>query len=99
MSINRDDFEDVSLVDKLAIKIHQQVQEYKLRVEASKQEDVAMKRRKKKASDFLVPPPASLVEARPFSSVMKPFEDRQSNSEIATVCSGKVYSNLTKWCH
>jgi hypothetical protein len=53
-----------------------------------------LKRKKKEASDFLAPPPASLLEARPFSSITKPLGDRQSNSKIATVSIGKAYNNL-----
>ncbi len=53
-----------------------------------------LKRKKKEASDFLAPPPASLLEARPFSSVKKPLGDCQSNSEIASVSIGKAYNNL-----
>jgi hypothetical protein len=55
-----------------------------------------MKRKKKEASDFLAPPPASLLEARPFSSVTKPSGDHQNNNEPTTVSNGKTkaHNNL-----
>jgi hypothetical protein len=49
-SANNEDFEDVSLVDKLAIRIHQEAQEHSLREEASKLQDLALKKKKKKAT-------------------------------------------------
>ncbi len=53
-----------------------------------------MKRKKKEASEILAPPTASLLEARPFSSVMKPLGDRRSINEISTVSSVKANNNL-----
>jgi hypothetical protein len=95
-SANKDDFEDVAPVDKLAITIHQQAQEHSLREEASKLQDLALKKKKKEASDFLAPPPASLLEARPFSSVTKPLGDRHKNKEPMTASNGKAkaHNNL-----
>ncbi len=46
-SANNEDFEDVSLVDKLAIRIHQEAQEHSLREEASKLQDLALKKRRR----------------------------------------------------
>jgi hypothetical protein len=60
-SANRDDFEDIAQVDRLATKTHQKAQEHKLCEEATKLEEAVMKRKKKEASDFLAPPPASLL--------------------------------------
>jgi hypothetical protein len=85
----RDDFEDVSPVDKLAVKIRQEEQEHKLQEEASKQEETTMKRKKKKASDFLAPPPASLLELRSFSSITKPFGYHRKSNEPMTVSNSK----------
>jgi hypothetical protein len=95
-SANKDDFEDVALVDKLAIKIHQEAQEHRLREEATKLEEAALKKKKKEASDFLAPPPASLLEARPFSSVTKPLGDHRKSNEPTTVSNSKpkAHNNL-----
>jgi hypothetical protein len=70
------------------------LQEHKLREEATKLKEAALKRKKKEASEILAPPTASLLEARPFSSVMKPLGDRRSINEISTVSSVKANNNL-----
>jgi hypothetical protein len=93
---NCDDFEDISQVDRLATKIHQESQEHKLHEEATKQEKAAMKKKKKEASDYLAPPPASSLETRPFSSFMEPLGDHQKNNEptMASNRNTKAHNNL-----
>jgi hypothetical protein len=65
-SNNRDDYENTPRVDKLAIRIFREFQEHKLHEEARKLQEAALKKKKRKeASNFLAPPPASLLEPRP----------------------------------
>ena len=82
-SNNRDDYENIPRVDKLAIRIFREFQEHKLHEEARKLEEAALKKKRKEASDFLAPPPASLFESRP------PLEERQKNKEPLLVSDGK----------
>ncbi len=55
-----------------------------------------MKRKKKEASDFLAPPPASLLEARLTSFATKPLGDHRQSSEPMMASNGKakVLNNL-----
>jgi hypothetical protein len=95
-SVNNEDFEDDSPVDKLAIRIHQEAQEHSLREEATKLQYLALKKKKKEASNFLAPPPASLLEARPFSLITKPLGDHHKNNKPTTASNGKAkaHNNL-----
>jgi hypothetical protein len=55
-----------------------------------------MKRKKKEASDFLAPPSASLLEARPVSSAARPFGDHRKNNEptMSSNVKAKAHNNL-----
>jgi hypothetical protein len=59
--------------DRLAIKIHQKSHEHKTCNEVPGQQEMTLKWKKKEASDFLAPPPASLLESWPFSSAVEPL--------------------------
>jgi hypothetical protein len=80
-------------VDRLAIIIHQEAQEQRLRDEATKLQESSLKRKKKEASNFLAPPPASLLEARPISSALKLTNTNKIN-EVAVISAAKLHNNL-----
>jgi hypothetical protein len=63
------DYENVSAVDKLAIKMFQERQAFMDRVEAEKVEAAAVQQRKKDMSNFLVPPPPGLGSHNVLSSL------------------------------
>jgi hypothetical protein len=81
-------------MDKLAIKIHQELQDHKLRGKVMKLKEAESKWKNKEASDFLAPPPTSLLEARPLISVTKPLGAHQPNNEPMLVSTGKIHRNL-----
>jgi hypothetical protein len=70
-------------VDKLAIRIFCEFQDHKLHEEAHKLEEAALKKKKKEASDFLAPPPASFLESRPS------LEEWQHSKEPLLISNGK----------
>lgn len=94
LSTNHDDFEDIAQVDRLATKIHQESKKHKLQGEAMKLEEGASKRKRKKeeASDFLDPPPASLLKVRPSSSATRSLGDLHKSNK-PTTASAKVHNN------
>ena len=68
-SLEPSDYENVSAVDKLAIKLFQDRQAFMDRVEAEKVEAAAVQQRKKDMSNFLVPPPPGLGTRNVLSSL------------------------------
>jgi hypothetical protein len=79
LSNNRNDYENIPRVDRLAIRIFCDFQEHKLHEEARKIEEAALKKNRMEVSVFLAPPPASLLLSRP------PFEERQKNKRDIAV--------------
>ena len=68
-SSNPGDFEDISFVDKLAVKLYRDRQIWVDQVEAEKLQVAADKEKKQNASDFLVPPPPALGSCNILSSL------------------------------
>jgi len=86
-SNNRDDYENIPRVNKSAVRIFWEFQEHKLHEEAQVLEEAALKKKRKKALNFLALPPASLLESRP------PLEEQQHSKEPSLISDGK-HSNL-----
>ena len=68
-SSNPGDFEDISFVDKLAVRLYRDRQIWVDQVEAEKLQVAADKEKKQNASDFLVPPPPALGSRNILSSL------------------------------
>jgi hypothetical protein len=60
-SLEPNDYENISAVDKLAVKLFQECQAYVDWVEAEKIEAALLQQKKKDMPNFLVPPPPGLV--------------------------------------
>jgi hypothetical protein len=59
-----------------------------------KLEEAASKQKKKGSSDFLAPPPASLLGAKPLTSATKPLGAHQPNNKPMLVSTDKIHNNL-----
>ncbi len=55
------DFEDISFINQLVVKLYRDRQIWVDQVEAERLQAAAEKKKKQNASDFLVPPPLHLV--------------------------------------
>ncbi len=59
-----------------------------------KLEETALKQKKMEASDFLAPPPASLLVVGPLTSATKPLCVHQPYNKPGLVSTGKIRNNL-----
>jgi hypothetical protein len=92
-SLEPSDFENVSTVDQLAVKLYQERQRFVDRAEAEKVEAAAQQQRKKDMSNYIVPSPPGLGTHNVLSSL-------SSSTAISTIVSPhptatkRVHNNL-----